>query len=190
MTAQHPTTTYGDFVYHLMSEIARCLNVPVVVALNDSSRANFSSGRLDLRNWYRALEVERARIEAIVLEPLLRAFYREWRIADSEASASVGLGRDVPDHEWYWPALEGVDPEKEAKAQRLRLQSGLTTFAYEYAKQGRDWVSELRQRAKEYALASELGLGFLFEKGGNSDAEDDEKVSSDSSEGEDSRAGS
>jgi capsid protein len=143
-----------------------------------------------LRNWYRALEVERARIEAIVLEPLLRAFYREWRVADSEASALVGLGRDVPDHEWYWPALEGVDPEKEAKAQRLRLQSGLTTFAYEYAKQGRDWVSELRQRAKEYALASELGLDFLFEKGGNSDAEDDEKVSSDSSEGEDSRAGS
>jgi len=67
MTAQHPTTTYGDFVYHLMSEIARCLNVPVVVALNDSSRANFSSGRLDLRNWYRSLEVERARIEASVL---------------------------------------------------------------------------------------------------------------------------
>jgi len=190
MTAQHPTTTYGDFVYHLMSEIARCLNVPVVVALNDSSRANFSSGRLDLRNWYRALEVERARIEAIVLEPLLQAFYREWRVADSEASALVGLGRDVPDHEWYWPALEGVDPEKEAKAQRLRLKSGLTTFAYEYAKQGRDWMTELRQRAKEYALANELGLDFLFEKGGNSDAEDDEKVSSDSSEGEDSRTGS
>jgi capsid protein len=190
MTAQHPTTTYGDFVYHLMSEIARCLNVPVVVALNDSSRANFSSGRLDLRNWYRALEVERARIEAIVLDPLLRAFYREWRIADSEASALVELGRDVPDHEWYWPALEGVDPEKEAKAQALRLQNGLTTFAYEYAKQGRDWVTELRQRAKERALADELGLGFLFEKGGSNDAEDDKEVPSDSSEGEDSRTGS
>jgi lambda family phage portal protein len=187
MTAQHPTTTYGDFVYHLMSEIARCLNVPVVVALNDSSRANFSSGRLDLRNWYRSLEVERARIESIILEPLLRAFYREWRVVDSETSTLAGLSRDVPDHEWYWPALEGVDPEKEAKAQALRLQNGLTTFAYEYAKQGRDWMTELRQRAKEYAFASELGLGFLFEKGGNSDVQDDQEVPSDSSEGEDSR---
>ena len=33
-----------------------------------------------------------------------------------------------------------------------------TTLANEYAKQGRDWETELRQRAKEVALVRELGL--------------------------------
>ena len=34
----------------------------------------------------------------------------------------------------------------------------MTTLAYEYARQGRDWESEFRQRAKENNLMRELGL--------------------------------
>jgi hypothetical protein len=41
------------------------------------------------------------------------------------------------------------------------LQNHTTTLAYEYAQQGRDWESELRQRAKEVALMNELGLPVL-----------------------------
>jgi len=47
---------------------------------------------------------------------------------------------------------------KEANAQATRLQSNTTTLAYEFARQGRDWESELRQRAKEVSLMRELGL--------------------------------
>ena len=45
-----------------------------------------------------------------------------------------------------------------ASAQATRLGSHTTTLASEYAKQGRDWETELRQRAKELALMAELGL--------------------------------
>ena len=51
-----------------------------------------------------------------------------------------------------------MDPAKEATAQQTRLASNTTTLASEYAKQGRDWESELRQRAKEVSLMKELGL--------------------------------
>ena len=65
--------------------------------------------------------------------------------------------RDLP-HQWFWDGHEHVDPAKEAIAQATRLQNHTTTLAYEYARQGRDWESELRQRAKEVALMQELGL--------------------------------
>ena len=53
---------------------------------------------------------------------------------------------------------ECVDPAKEANAQATRLASNTTTLAYEYARQGKDWEAELRQRAKERQLMKELGL--------------------------------
>jgi capsid protein len=51
-----------------------------------------------------------------------------------------------------------VDPAKEANAQATRLASHTTTLADEYAKRGQDWETQLRQRAKEIALMSQLGL--------------------------------
>ena len=47
---------------------------------------------------------------------------------------------------------------KEAGAQAVRLGQHTTTLAYEYARQGRDWEVELRQRGKERALMLQLGL--------------------------------
>jgi lambda family phage portal protein len=154
--SKHPTTTYGEYVYHIITEIARCLNVPVVVALGDSSRANFSSGRLDLRSWYRTIHVERSLIESAVLWPLWHEWWREWCQVNSSMLLQWGIVR--PTVTWYWPPLEGVDPEKEAKAQVLRLQSHLTTLAREWAAQGKDWEEQVRQRGREISLLRELGL--------------------------------
>jgi len=61
-------------------------------------------------------------------------------------------------HQWFWDGHEHVDPSKEAEAQSKRLANNTTTLAYEYARQGRDWEAELRQRAKEVALMQALGL--------------------------------
>ena len=61
-------------------------------------------------------------------------------------------------HQWFWDGHEHVDPAKEASAQATRLASHTTTLADEYAKRGQDWETQLRQRAKEIALMSELGL--------------------------------
>ena len=61
-------------------------------------------------------------------------------------------------HQWFWDGFEHVDPAKEANAQKTRLANHTTTLAAEYARQGRDWEEELKQRAKEQRLMSELGL--------------------------------
>ena len=76
---------------------------------------------------------------------------------------------------WFWDGLEHVDPSKEATypptrrvasrsevatsgAQEKRLANNTTTLAAEYAKQGKDWETELRQIAKEQKLMDELGI--------------------------------
>jgi len=61
-------------------------------------------------------------------------------------------------HQWFWDGTEHVDPAKEASAQEKRLKNNTTTLADEYAKQGKDWEVQLRQRAKEKQLMEELGL--------------------------------
>src|SRR5690606_30540932 len=61
-------------------------------------------------------------------------------------------------HQWFFDGTEHVDPAKEANAQATRLASNTTTLAAEYARQGKDWETELHQRAKEKQLMQELGL--------------------------------
>lgn len=152
LETHHPSTTYGEFVRQIICEIARCLNIPLAVALGDSSQYNYASGRLDYQNWYRVLKVERSLIEAVILTPILRAWLDEAILVTDLLPLRV---RTIPfqrlRRQWFWDGLEHVDPVKEAMAQKIRLENNLTTLAYEYAKDGRDYETELRQREKELA---------------------------------------
>ncbi|TWU40244.1 hypothetical protein Q31b_35890 [Novipirellula aureliae] len=64
------------------------------------------------------------------------------------------------EHQWFWDGHEHVDPAKEANAQKIRLSNHTTTLAIEFARQGRDWETELKQRAKELELMHQLGLSL------------------------------
>jgi lambda family phage portal protein len=150
--AQQPATTYGEFKREILNEIARCLNMPYNIAACNSSGYNYASGRLDHQTYFKSIRVEQAHCETVVLDRILEAWM-------AEAVKVFGLG-DVGEfpHQWFWDGHEHVDPAKEASAQATRLASNTTTLAAEYARQGKDWETELRQRAKEVALAKELGL--------------------------------
>ena len=133
--------------------------MPFNVACGNSSGYNYASGRLDHQTYYKSIRVDQDQIGLVVLDHVLRAWFDE-AILISEflplwmRTASF---RDLG-HQWFWDGMDHVDPAKEATAQATRLQNNTTTLAYEYARQGRDWESELRQRAKEVALMTELGL--------------------------------
>jgi len=157
--AHHPSTTYSEFVRQILCEIARCVNMPLAVALGDSSQHNYASGRLDYQNWYRALKVERSLIERVILTPILRTWLNEAILVSDFLPLRV---RMLPfaqlRREWYWDGLEHVDPVKEARARRILLEANLTTLANECARDGQDWETVQKQRAKEIALQRQLGL--------------------------------
>jgi len=150
--AEQPATTYGEFKHEILNEIARCLNMPFNVAACNSSGYNYASGRLDHQTYFKSIRVEQAHVETVVLDRILDAWM-------AEAVKVFGLGNlEAWPHQWFWDGHEHVDPAKEANAQATRLAGHTTTLAAEYARQGKDWETELRQRAKEVALMKELNL--------------------------------
>jgi len=154
---EQPATTYVEFVREKLNEAARCLNVPRNIALCDSSAYNYASGRLDHQTYFKSIRVEQSHLEEVVLDRLLEAWMREAVRVPGLLPVAVRALADHP-HQWFWDGVEHVDPAKEANAQETRLRNHTTTLAHEYAREGKDWETELRQRAKEAALMKELGL--------------------------------
>ena len=150
---KQPVTTYGEFKHEILNEISRCLNIPYNIAAGNSSGYNYASGRLDHQTYYKSLKVDRTYIEEVILDRILEAWLAEWRLVRKESLEDCDCR-----HVWFWDGQEHVDPQKEANAQAVRLQNRTTTLAAEYARQGKDWESELQQIAKEQDLMKKLGI--------------------------------
>ncbi len=158
MRAEQPTTTYPQFVDAKLNEASRCFNMPFNIAAGNSSGYNYASGRLDHQTYFKALRVDRARIVARVLDPLLVAWIREAVLIEGYLPQRLRLVGTDWSHQWFWDGHEHVDPQKEANAQDTHLRNHTTTLADEYAKRGQDWETQLTQRAAEIRLMQELGL--------------------------------
>lgn len=160
--AEHPSTQYQAIKRELLNEIARCLNVPYNVAAGNSSDYNFASGRLDHQGYWRMLQVERAVIGRVILDRLFARWLDEIVIGGagvlSRAARRVIPAVGVPEHTWHWDGFKHVDPVKEATADLIRLNAGMTTYADVYAERGQDWEQQFEQRQREAQKLAELGL--------------------------------
>jgi lambda family phage portal protein len=158
MKSEQPSTTYAEFKKEILNEIARCLNMPFNVAAGNSSGYNYASGRLDHQTYFKSIRVEQSQMARTILDRILRAWLREAILIEGYLPSSLRRLDSTFEHQWFWDGHEHVDPAKEANAQKIRLANHTTTLANEFARQGRDWEAELKQRAKELALMRELGL--------------------------------
>ena len=167
-----PTTTYAEFKKEILNEIARCLNMPFNVAAGNSSGYNYASGRLDHQTYFKSIRVDQAFMASRILDRVLGAWLQEYTLEFGLLKTVAGGG--LPDHQWFWDGMEHVDPAKEANAQETRLKNHTTTLAHEYARAGKDWEQELRQRAREKRLMDELGLTAADAEPGKQPQEDSE----------------
>lgn len=179
--AEQPTTTFGEFKREVLNEIARCLNMPFNVAAGNSSGYNYASGRLDHQVYFKSIRVEQHHMQLAVLDRILKAWLNEAVLVEGLLPQSLRtVARSLPEHAWFWDGVEHVDPAKEANAQATRLANHTTTLAAEFARQGRDWEQELRQRAKELTLMNALGLALAMPQNAaprsNAPAEDPAEV--------------
>ncbi len=148
---KQPAANHAEFVKIILSEIARCVVTTYGTLAGDFSGHNYASGRLDNQIYHKSILVDRSFWETEVLNRIFEVWFREYTLATMK---NVLTER----HLWFWDGAESVDPAKTATAQEKRLANNTTTLAAECAKEGRDYLSVLRQRAKEYKLMRQLGI--------------------------------
>lgn len=173
LDSKQPTANHAEFVKIILSEIARCAVSTYGSVSGDFSGHNYASGRLDNQLYHKSILVDRSFWETEVLNQIFAMWFREYALVSSES------GSKTPRHMWFWDSAGHVDPMKEASAQELRIINNVTTLAAECAKDGRDYMSVLRQRAKEFKLMRELGIPIPNEfvpKNKNNESDNDSEL--------------
>ena len=178
-----PTNTYGEFKNEIIGEIGRAFMMPFIVASGNAKGYNYSSGRLDLQDWWKSVGIVQEYVGERKLDPIFARFMQELIVLNntmpgylpnySQKIKDMGIW-NLP-HQWVWPGHEHVDPAKEAKAQEIRLKNNTTTLAHEFGKQGKDWERELEQQKREQDKLKELGLSLTAEDDTTTDKTTDTK---------------
>ncbi len=169
LDAKQPTANHGEFVKIILSEIARCAVSTYGSVSGDFSGHNYASGRLDNQLYHKSILVDRSFWETEVLNQIFTMWYREYALVSADGNYRT------PRHTWFWDGFVHVDPTKEATAQQIRLANNTTTLAAECAKDGRDYMTVLRQRAKEIQLMREYGIPITEEQNASQNTEQQEK---------------
>jgi len=160
LDSKQPTANHAEFVKVILSEIARSVCSTYGTVAGDFSGFNYASGRLDNQIYHKSILVDRSLWEIEVLNRIFVLWFREYLLARPHD----GILPEDDLHTWFWDGFPHVDPVKEAAAQEKRLLNATTTLAAECAKDGRDYMSVLRQRAKEIRLMRELGIPVTGEQ--------------------------
>ncbi|KZZ75088.1 portal protein [Oleiphilus sp. HI0132] len=158
-TPSRPNSAYSSFVENILRHIGTGLNLPFELLMKDFSKTNYSSARAALMEAWRYFIGRRHWLATYWAKPV----YELWL----EEAVNKGL-IEAPGFyqnkalwcrcKWIGPGRGWIDPVKEAKASKIRLETGLSTLEDECATQGLDWEEVLEQRAREQAKMRELGL--------------------------------
>lgn len=177
-----PIATYADFKKEMLSEIGAAMGIPYAIVAGTSAGYTYASAKLDHQTYFRVLRNERGFVEDSILNRLFALWLREWSLAHPDAANSGGSrsvatasypsidGRSAIDHSpttplistwnasWLWPMFDNIDMLTAARVQSIAIKNKTTTLATEYARQGKNWRTELAQFEKEQCFLSKLGI--------------------------------
>ena len=153
---QNPTDSQQSFAMSVKIECARCILATRNVVLGDSSSYNYSSARLDMQSYDRAIAVQREEIVDIILDKVFRQWWLEMHPTE-----------DVPAHQWMFQSREYINPSQESKAEATRMENSIASYQQICAEKGQDWQSVMRQKfeAEQYKRKLEQEFGFSIPMG-------------------------
>ncbi|WP_405379574.1 phage portal protein [Phascolarctobacterium sp.] len=151
---------FAEFNLASMRRIGASYGLSYEMTSRDVSKVNYSSARQNMLEDWKVFESE----QQYLIEHFLNFVFAD--VVD----AAILAGRINPPkdyyqrkesylkHEFLGQGLPWIDPQKEAQANTILLQSGQSNLKALYARKGLDWEEELRQLANEQKLMQELGL--------------------------------
>lgn len=153
-----PLSTYEMFVYMVLRQIGRLLDVPFGIVAGDHSKYNYSSARLDVTGYDEGKKYDRKQLEIRALNPVAEEFLFE--LSKLRPDVARYLETEGIPYGWNFTNRPSIDPAKDASVDDIRLKNGTITLAEIYSAKGKDWEEALEQRAKESKKIAELGLVF------------------------------
>lgn len=158
LKAEQPTTAYSPFKTDCLIGVGAAIGEPRNIVLNDSSSYNYSSARLDAQ----VFERWSATIQSLCVKILDSHFKTFMAVTADRPIMADLLSRydsvdDVP-FTWFFPQPTHIDRHKESLADVKLLQNNCLSLRDYYAKEGKDWRTELEQIAAERKLMEELGI--------------------------------
>ena len=148
LQAQQPTSLYPDFVRALIAEMARCLSMPVNIAMCDSSQHNFASAKLDHTTYGDKINSVRSTLVTQVMDRVFFKWLEEYAVVERLDRTTLAALRRT---EWLFTERANADVMKDASADNTRLGNASLSYATLYAKDGKDWKREVRQAVSERA---------------------------------------
>ena len=148
LQAQQPTSLYNDFVRALIAEMARCLSMPVNIAMCDSSQHNFASAKIDHTTYSDKIDSVRSTLVTQVLDRIFFKWLEEYAVHERLDRSALAALKGT---EWLFTERANADVLKDASAENTRLGNATTSYATLYAKDGKDWKREVRQAVEERA---------------------------------------
>ena len=149
LQAQQPTSLYPDFVRALIAEMARCISMPVNIAMCDSSQHNFASAKIDHTVYGDKINSIRSTLATKVLDRIFFKWLEEYAVQERIDETTMEALADV---EWLFMARGNADVMKDASADNTRLGNASLSYETLYAKDGKDWKREVRQAVSERAM--------------------------------------
>ena len=161
--AEQPTAQFSTLVDELLGAIGASLGLPRLIMRKSATGFNYASARVDLSEMERFISIERDELNNNIVDKIFNSWLKEWELVNKK-KAPAGW------RQWYYAESIGsrIDPQKEANAQKTRLENQTSTLAREYAKQGLDWENELEQLAIEKRKKQELSKKYQVDLTGAS----------------------
>lgn len=157
-----PNSEFDPFVQAIVRQIGVQLELPFEVLIKHFT-SSYSAARAALLDAWRFFRGRREWLSTYFCQPIYETFLEE-AIANGRISAP-GFFSDPMMRKSYCNAIwigdgpGSIDPEKEVKAAKLRIETGISTIASEsILHDGVDWETKHRQLSREKQMRDEAGL--------------------------------
>ena len=157
-----PNANFDPFFLSMLKQIGPALEIPFEVLIKSFS-SSYSASRAALLDFWRFVRVRRDFMATYFCEPIKKLWFVEavsnGRIAAPGFFSDPIIRAAYNRSKWIGDSPGSIDPEKEVKAARERIDLGISTREKESVSyDGGDWEANHKQLAKENQARSDDGL--------------------------------
>ena len=143
----------------------------------DMSKSNYSSTRQGIIEDDMTYAEEKELLMEVMDEIYETFIISLWLAGEIDASDFWENKDKYFEHSWIIAPKKWIDPQKEANANKIALNTGQKTFKQIAAEQGRDWKEHIDEMAEVLEYAKEKGIdlgGVIFDQTKSELYEDEE----------------